>query len=337
MITLIPIVDTIGDVRDIAGNRYHIVNYYGWEEERDSEKEFWLWADLVISFIGCIPEAGSVVKGVLKLLKQALPSARKVDLGAVWEQAIDIANYFGRGNAARWLDDKWRELGRFGTRAIDELALALRTLQNALNELASWAKGLAVKALDQARKGVDEALKFLDNGSVKRVVEWFKEKWKEMLKGKHKVEQRGKSNRPGEEQTNVRKQEAEPPPDGEGVDAPTTGAVAHVPKTPAQSLADQVHQQGLGSLRTAGNVGSTSNIREFPGTESAARQFFDSITQGGTIKQNTPKLKVVEMPDGSFLTFRPAGQVPNKTTGIAPPSIDINIPGQDHLKLKMLP
>lgn len=123
------------------------------------------------------------------------------------------------------------------------------------------------------------------------------------------------------------------PPEPPGSPAAPGGA----PKTPAQALADHANANGLNGLRTSGRPGTDPNIRELPGTGADARSFFDSITKGGTVKTDTPKITVVEMPDGTFVTFRPAGKVPNKTTGVAPPTIDINIPGQDHLKLKMLP
>jgi hypothetical protein len=88
-----------------------------------------------------------------------------------------------------------------------------------------------------------------------------------------------------------------------------------------------------------GRPGSNPNIRELPGTEAEARSFFDAITAGGTVVKNTPEITIIKMADGTFVTFRPAGKVPNKTTGVAPPTIDIRIPGQPplKLKLKMLP
>jgi hypothetical protein len=109
------------------------------------------------------------------------------------------------------------------------------------------------------------------------------------------------------------------------------------PKTAAQAVAEDANSQGLGGLRNAGNPGTSPNIRELPGTGPEARSFFDALTQGGKVKTDTPAITIVEMPDGTFMTFRPAGKVPNNVTGVAPPTIDVNIPGQPRLKLKMLP
>jgi RHS repeat-associated protein len=114
-------------------------------------------------------------------------------------------------------------------------------------------------------------------------------------------------------------------------------SVKAIAKTPAQALAEQVKANGFNILRSAGRPGSNPNIRELAGTQSEARAFFDTITAGGKVIVNDPKLVIVKMGDGTILTFRPAAKYPNKVTGILPPTIDINIPGQPHLKLKMLP
>ena len=109
--------------------------------------------------------------------------------------------------------------------------------------------------------------------------------------------------------------------------------------TPLGEIVGAYKGGGLNGLRGVGNPGSSATIREVAGISGAdeASAFFNHITAGGTLKVNTPGLRVAEMPDGSFVTFRPAGKVPNATSGVAPPTIDVNIPGTDHFKLKLLP
>jgi hypothetical protein len=114
-------------------------------------------------------------------------------------------------------------------------------------------------------------------------------------------------------------------------------SVKAIAKTPAQALAEQVKANGLNILRSAGRPGTKPTIRELDGTQSEARAFFDAITAGGEVIVNKPEIVIVKMGDGTILTFRPAAKYPNKVTGYPPPTIDINIPGQQHLKLKMLP
>jgi hypothetical protein len=103
-----------------------------------------------------------------------------------------------------------------------------------------------------------------------------------------------------------------------------------------------VEQNGIGSLRNAGNAGSGPDIRELPGTASEARKLFDGLSktgqllQDGTLKNGT-KFALAKLSDGTYITFRSAGKIPNAGTGVAPPTIDINIPGQELFKLKLLP
>jgi hypothetical protein len=105
----------------------------------------------------------------------------------------------------------------------------------------------------------------------------------------------------------------------------------------SSALLNQAKSGGLGSLRTAGNAGSNPNIREFPGTAGDSRAIFDGLTKGGKVLKSSPGFALAQMPDGTYVTFRSAGKVPNTATGVAPPTVDINIPGQPHLKLKLLP
>ncbi len=95
--------------------------------------------------------------------------------------------------------------------------------------------------------------------------------------------------------------------------------------------------QARPKMAQVGNAGTSPGIRELAGTGSDARRVYDAMTKGGTVKPHPSGLTITRMPDGTFATFRAAGKVPNATTGVAPPTIDINVPGQPLLKWKMLP
>jgi hypothetical protein len=106
--------------------------------------------------------------------------------------------------------------------------------------------------------------------------------------------------------------------------------------SPGQAVVNQANQNGLGSLRSVGNAGSSPDIRELPGTAGDGKHLFIKLTRGGSVLKNGPDFSLVKMPDGTHVTWRSAGKIPNAATGIAPPTIDINSPTAGHFKLKLL-
>ena len=63
LITLIPGIDQAGDVQDLTAALYKLA----WKQQYD---EIGPWFDLFITGIGFVPELGSVLKGVIKILKK---------------------------------------------------------------------------------------------------------------------------------------------------------------------------------------------------------------------------------------------------------------------------
>ncbi len=96
-------------------------------------------------------------------------------------------------------------------------------------------------------------------------------------------------------------------------------------------------EAGFSRLQSVGTPGSNPMIRELSGTAADAKRIFDELAMGSSVTTATPSITVVKTPGGSYLTFRPAGKVPNPITGVPPPTIDINVTGRSHLKWKLLP
>ncbi|QYO67761.1 hypothetical protein [Leptolyngbya sp. 7M] len=83
-----------------------------------------------------------------------------------------------------------------------------------------------------------------------------------------------------------------------------------------------------------GLQGSQSSIREIQGGVDDALRLFDSLTQGGTVKNNPgyPGLQIIR-PDGGYVSIRTeATRSPNTIA-----TIDINIPGIPIRKIKFNP
>ena len=99
-----------------------------------------------------------------------------------------------------------------------------------------------------------------------------------------------------------------------------------------------MHPETVPRLRNAGVPGDGgSHVRHLPGTALDSRRLYDGITLGGNKLKDSPDFSLTRMSDGTFVTYRSAGKVPNKTTGISPPTIEINVGGTgDMIKLKCL-
>lgn len=92
VISMIPFVDQVADIRDVVANLIHI---------RKEPRDVWLWVALIITLIGLVPTLGSLLKGVFKLV---LKFAKQ---GGNARQAIDailaIIRGAGKGDPVRFL------------------------------------------------------------------------------------------------------------------------------------------------------------------------------------------------------------------------------------------
>lgn len=71
LISLIPGVDQAFDIRDIIANLYFLIGQQRYDE-------FGPWFGLVITIIGCVPEVGSAVKGIVNIARKV---ARRIPIG----------------------------------------------------------------------------------------------------------------------------------------------------------------------------------------------------------------------------------------------------------------
>ena len=80
--------------------------------------------------------------------------------------------------------------------------------------------------------------------------------------------------------------------------------------------------------RNVGEAGDSPGVRILPGDDQEAQRLFDRLTKGG--KDITPSGhsgKVIRMPDGSVIGYRP-------TSKSGPPTVDVSVEGLAIRKLK---
>jgi hypothetical protein len=214
IISAIPFVDQICDVRDIVANCKKI-------NEDTSNK--WAWVALILTLIGLFPSLGSVVKGCFKILfaygRKAMFSAGKAALDAdLWKAAKPfvesgikkVNDFLARpevkkmlakykiDNPYKYLAGKMRELaGKVNvgslTARMDEGIKALKELLGHVKKyggstLASKADGL-IKMVDKIRRMADAKL-----GEALAPVKQFLDKLANRLELEHAQAYRGMTN-----------------------------------------------------------------------------------------------------------------------------------------------
>jgi len=237
----IPLVDQALDVRDIIAGLKDIIEFYA-EDESQQEKhegvlglsyEVWIWVNIFIIALGAIPEVGSAIKGVLKTiikyLGDGLKKAGKLTPGQlrhIWEELLKVLNHLAikQGNAHQFLKELPSKLGKWMDEAAVKIKAALNSISYMLKkaeELAKRLKGTIlsnekaaqiIERVAKYRKAIEKAFERLEE-MKRKVNEWFGEKIKEILGGKHNFEKQGDPLKNAEKTgTNVRKQEEAPVP-----------------------------------------------------------------------------------------------------------------------------
>ena len=152
VITMIPIVDQVGDVRDIVANLKFLI----WDKRYNDK---WVWIALVLTLIGLIPVLGSAAKGVLKTVAKALKTSGKVPLKLL----IEVLNKFHKGNAVKWLRKLAADLPSHAVTIKGMFRDILKSLRGKLKSLADILPGSLGKQADDAVNSIDEVAKIADD------------------------------------------------------------------------------------------------------------------------------------------------------------------------------
>lgn len=190
VITLIPIVDQAGDVRDIAAALKKLI----WEKRYD---ETGVWVDLVITIIGCIPELGTVIKGIAKAIKKGAKGLEIADL-------FRKLNWVGKGNAFEFLKKMSDEFPKYGKFAKDNIDKILKDLHSKLDKVKKYASASISSKIDDILESIREVQKRVSN-KVDGVIDDLKKRLDDILSDAEKTEKKGST-----QKKNTSKQEKEP-------------------------------------------------------------------------------------------------------------------------------
>ncbi len=242
LLGLIPLVDQVLDVRDIIAGLKDIIEYY-MEDEAQQKKhedvlglsyETWLWVNVFIIAIGCIPEVGSVIKGVLKgLINFLLDASKKAaslqskQLQTLWQTLVATLNKMGMGNAHTWLKELPSKLDGWMNQAAAKLKAgldAIRSLLTTVEDYVNKHKSLIELVVD--RKTLSEFTAHIQRikqtlakvyarleTAKTQVNQWLREQLNKMLEGKHHFEKSGASGTAANQIKNTRVQEVASPKD----------------------------------------------------------------------------------------------------------------------------
>lgn len=192
ILTLIPVVDQIGDLRDLVANLKLLI----WDKKY---KEYAVWVALFFTLVGLIPELGSLLKGVLKAIWKGAT-------GIGWEGLLKVFNYFAKGNGAKWLERlRAVKLDEVTKQVSDKLKEILQAIKLNLQKLKGYLPRFmddALRKIDDVLKSVDEVLARIDE-MFRRISDELKQKLDDILGRKKRLESVGPS-----KTTNTHQQES---------------------------------------------------------------------------------------------------------------------------------
>ncbi len=174
---LIPLVDQALDLRDIVAGLKDLIEYY-MEEDAEQEKhsrvlglehELWLWINVFIIAIGCIPEVGSLAKGMLRAIVEAVQKVGRRADPQLWQSLLPVLKrlQIDESSARNALRELATQSGDWMATASTRIGSSLRTIQNLLtsaeNVVFSKATRLlpaqTVKQLQESIRKISKALR----------------------------------------------------------------------------------------------------------------------------------------------------------------------------------
>jgi hypothetical protein len=173
IVTMIPGIDQIGDIRDIAANLKKLIWDRRWNEAA-------VWLGVLLCLIGLIPALGSLAKGIIKVVLRKAP---KLD------ELLAVFNSFTKGNGVRWLREFAQKL------PAEHATAAARKLEELLNRAAaylkekrdSWLTPSSLKpAIDRMLQNIEEVKKVAQQ-KLKEAAEYVSQQIKKALGDKPEV------------------------------------------------------------------------------------------------------------------------------------------------------
>ncbi len=170
LITMIPVLDQIGDCRDLTANIITLTD----EAERD---KFENWLILLITLIGMIPTLGSALKGLFKYI---LKNSGKITKSKL----LDVLRILGKGDPKNFLTSlDWEDLTQQSIDIFDKVIDKTQSVIQYLDDLAKKLSEQYAKALSQKLHNLLESLKsikFMSKDKLKEAMYWYKKHIKQL-------------------------------------------------------------------------------------------------------------------------------------------------------------
>ncbi|MCX2769717.1 DNA/RNA non-specific endonuclease [Pseudoalteromonas sp. B530] len=149
LISMIPIIDQVMDLRDITANVMLLTDD---DEANDTDA----WLAFTLTGIGLVPVVGSAVKGVGKVILK--------NTGESLSAALAVLRKLGKGDPVKYLRDiNWQDLGK---QSATEVKNIVKGLRDSLDEMSSsWHYDLLLP--DAAIEGMQATVKRLDEVTPK--------------------------------------------------------------------------------------------------------------------------------------------------------------------------
>ncbi|MGC3835188.1 PAAR-like domain-containing protein [Moritella viscosa] len=152
-LTMIPVVDQVGDIRDLTANILNMMD----EEGRDKPEN---WLALSFTLIGCIPLFGSALKGTCKVVLKTGKGTKKDDL-------LAIVRALGKGDPEKFLLGlKWAEYAKETSKILSDV---LKPCIEVATEMASYADRMGADELASYFVKLGDEIKIFDKMSVDKL------------------------------------------------------------------------------------------------------------------------------------------------------------------------
>jgi flagellar basal body rod protein FlgG len=125
---------------------------------RGQYKEWDKWFGLVTTLIGCVPEIGSAIKGVVKIIFKAVKEgASKLPL----KKVMRFMNELGEGNVIRFLREFLKGADLLASKIAIQIDKLLMYLRSKVDDATTFVIGEADKALRRVIENIDAAYKLI--------------------------------------------------------------------------------------------------------------------------------------------------------------------------------
>jgi uncharacterized Zn-binding protein involved in type VI secretion len=151
VITMIPVVDQVADVRDLVANLRALI----WDKRYDDK---WVWIAILLTLVGCVPVVGSAIKGVLTTVVNYLKKGTKIPL----KHLMEVLNKYHKGNAIQWLHQLVADMPKYAARVKQELHKILNALREKMHWMAENIPGRIGRQAKETENTIEHVSKIAD-------------------------------------------------------------------------------------------------------------------------------------------------------------------------------